>query len=72
MREPPIVAIGTITAIREIHLYDATLPNGKPVIAHVPRWAQTKLGPLNCGTKVTLELTPFDFSTARIAGVVEA
>ena len=71
MREPPILGIATILHQRHEHLYDAALPNGKKVIAHVPKWLAQKIGPITVGSKVILELTVFDFSTARIAGLAE-
>ena len=69
MREPPIIATATILNQRDPRLYDASLPNGKSIIVHVPKWLETKLGEIPSGAKVTLELTPFDFSTARIVGM---
>lgn len=71
MREPPILATATILKERHHHLYDAELPNGKIVIAHVPKWLASKIGNISAGSKVVLELTVYDFSTARIAGLAE-
>lgn len=72
MREPPITTVATVLAIRHEHLFDASLPNGKLVIAHVPKWLQKKMGPVEVGSRIKLELTPYDFSTARVAGLAEA
>ena len=71
MREPPILATATILKERHHHLYDAELPNGKIVIAHVPKWLASKIGSISVGSRVVLELTVYDFSTARIAGLTE-
>ena len=71
MREPPILAIATILNQRSDHLFDAALPNGKSVIVHVPKWLRDRVKEITVGGKVELELTPFDFSTARISGVVQ-
>lgn len=69
MREPPILATATILRERHDRLYDAELPNGKKVIAHVPKWLTGKIGAISVGSRVVLELTVYDFSTARIAGL---
>lgn len=71
MREPPILTTATILTVRGDRLYDASLPNGKRVIAHVPKWLLDKVGEIAVGSQVTLELTVYDFSTARIAGLAE-
>lgn len=71
MREPPILATATILKERHHHLFDAELPNGKIVIAHVPKWLAAKIGNISVGSRVVLELTVYDFSTARIAALAE-
>ncbi len=64
----PIRAIGTILAPTGPRTYRTALPNGKEIIAHLrPRLAAT-LGPLAPQSQVHLELTSYDFSSARISG----
>lgn len=49
-------------------LYRASLPNGKQVLAHLSK-ALTDAGMVyEAGAKVILELTPYDFDSARILG----
>ncbi|MEM8954330.1 MAG: translation initiation factor IF-1 [Verrucomicrobiota bacterium] len=65
--EPPITTTGTITEALPNGTYHASLPNGKIVVAHPDRRHRAKpLYNLNPGDKVLLELTPYDFSKARI------
>ncbi|MEM9480841.1 MAG: translation initiation factor IF-1 [Verrucomicrobiota bacterium] len=45
-----------------------TLPNGKEIIAHFPKGVQPDEA-LDSGRRVTLELTPYDFSSGRIVKV---
>ncbi len=70
MAQPTIRTIGIIRQPHGPRTYEATLPNGKVVVAHVPAKRQAELGGLNCGTRVTLELTTYDFSMARIASTI--
>lgn len=68
----PIRAIGVILEQKAPRLYQASLPNGKEVVAHVPHWNRALEGVVfPPGAKVKLELTAYDFSTARIAGPAE-
>ncbi|MEM7145448.1 MAG: translation initiation factor IF-1 [Verrucomicrobiota bacterium] len=65
--EPPITTTGTITETLPNGTYHASLPNGKIVVAHPDRRTNAPpLPSLNPGDKVHLELTPYDFSKARI------
>ena len=63
--EPPITTEATIIEVLNDHTCTARLPNGKTVHAHVPKRAE-KAYELERGAEVTLELTPYDFSKARI------
>lgn len=66
----PIHAIGTILSATGDRTYRTRLPNGYEITAHVrPRLAAT-MGPLAPQTRVKLEMTSYDFSIGRIAGVV--
>jgi translation initiation factor IF-1 len=50
----------------------AALPNGKPVIAHLPAHSGVSAAALLPGCMVTVALTPYDFDHARIEGIVAA
>ncbi|CAN5138634.1 hypothetical protein BH23VER1_BH23VER1_18850 [soil metagenome] len=66
--EPPITTKGRILAAHaDGRTFDAALPNGKTVRAFLPRWADHPSPPLQPGDEIPLELTPYDFSKARIA-----
>ena len=68
VRESPITVEATIVEVMSHRLFSASLPNGKRVAAHIPaRKAGSADAPaLAPGDRVTLELTPYDFSRARI------
>lgn len=68
----PIHAIGTIIAPAGDRIYHTALPNGKKIIAHLRPRLATSLGPLPPDTKVRLEMTSYDFSIGRIAGIAES
>ncbi len=63
--EPPITTQATVIQVLNDHTCTARLPNGKTVHAHVPKRAKEPYD-LKQGDDVTLELTPYDFSRARI------
>ena len=66
-QEDSIQTTGTIQAIDQSgKTYRAALPNGHVVRAHIPEKLRPKLTGLNPGDKVALELSPYDFSIARI------
>lgn len=69
MFDPPIKTTGTITDSPEPKIYHVSLPNGKIVIGHVPKALIELHERLEVGSIVNLELTPFDLSKARIAGI---
>ncbi|MCW1883736.1 hypothetical protein OKA04_03285 [Luteolibacter flavescens] len=51
-------------------LYEAALPNGKPVISHLSReLAAAPPEEIPDGTRVLLEISPFDLDRARIAEI---
>ena len=71
MPDPPVTTTAVLHQARGRNSFVATLPNGKPVIAHLPL-ALSPLAPqLVPGTRVTVELTPYDFDHARIAGLAD-
>lgn len=71
MTDPPIPAIGVIQERISHELYRATLPNGKSLLAHLSKELKQAQVEFLDGTQVHLELTPYDFDTGRISGVVE-
>ena len=71
MSDPPVTTTATVIEARGPSVFLAALPNGKRVPAHLPK-ALSHLAPLLApGSRVVVELTPFDFEKARIAAIVE-
>ena len=69
MYEPPIQSEATIVGIRKPGVFDARLPNGKRTCAHLSKSLARETPELREGMTVVLELTPFDFDTARISRI---
>jgi len=68
MRRPnPVVTTATLRRQAGARTWEATLPNGKEIIAHIPAWRMDRTGPLHEGQQVRVELTTYDFSIGRIA-----
>ncbi len=67
MYEAPIEAVATIVGIRKPGVFDARLPNGKTTCAHLAKSLAPEAEEFRAGDRVIVELTPFDFDTARIA-----
>lgn len=67
MAEQPILTHARLGAQLGPRAFHATLPNGKPVVAHLPARA-TPAAPLHPGQLVRVALTPYDFDHARIEG----
>jgi translation initiation factor IF-1 len=49
-------------------LYRVSLPNGKIILAHLSKGLTEENAIFSIGEQVLLELTPYDFDTARILG----
>jgi translation initiation factor IF-1 len=62
--------LGTILRPLSPGLFEASLPNGKPVTAHLSRELAEAPPELPEGSVVLLEISPFDLDRARIARVV--
>lgn len=60
---------GTILRTLAEGLYQAALPNGKPVTAHLSKELAANPPALPDGSAVLLELSPFDLDRARIAKI---
>jgi translation initiation factor IF-1 len=69
MHDPPVTTTATLGPRRGPTVHQATLPNGKPVIVHLPAALAALASRLGPGIRVRVELTPFDFDHARIAGL---
>lgn len=50
-------------------LYRVSLPNGKIILAHLSKRLADEQASFAVGAMLLLELTPYDFDTARILGV---
>jgi translation initiation factor IF-1 len=68
MTDPPVRTIGVLQERIGPVLYRATLPNGKSLLAHLSKPLFEAKAEFAEGTRVHLELTPYDFDTARITG----
>ena len=67
--EPRIKTKGTILANGTGNTFVAALPNGKEVIAFPSKDLAAKVHSLSPGSIVTLELTVYDFSKAKISSL---
>ena len=68
-RPNPVVATATLLRPTGERTWEAQLPNGMITIGHIPKWKLESMRALAAGQKVRLELTTYDFGTARIAGL---
>jgi translation initiation factor IF-1 len=50
-------------------LYRVSLPNGKVILAHLSKRLADENAAFAAGDSLLLELTPYDFDTARILGL---
>jgi translation initiation factor IF-1 len=53
-------------------LYRVSLPNGKIILAHLSKQLADDQAAFSVGDMLLLELTPYDFETARILGACPA
>lgn len=70
MPDPTIHAAGRILSQLNEILYRAELPNGKIIMAHLSKPLTEAKAVFQPGTTVRLELTAFDFESARILGEI--
>jgi len=52
-------------------LYRVSLPNGKRILAHLGKELKDGGAAFEPGQSLLLEMTPYDFDTARILGAVD-
>ena len=72
MFDPPVKTVATLTRAIKPGLYEVRYPNGKTATAHLSKaLASAKASPAE-GQQVLLELTPFDFDSARITEIRDA
>jgi translation initiation factor IF-1 len=72
MPDATIHALGELTEKLGPVLYRASLPNGKSILAHLSKPLADAAASFPDGARVVLELTPYDFDSARILGDAEA
>ncbi|MDP3849444.1 MAG: translation initiation factor IF-1 [Luteolibacter sp.] len=68
MPDSAIHTHGTILENRSPVLYRVELPNGKIILAHLSKRLADEQAVFPTGGRVLLELSPYDFDTARILG----
>ncbi|BCX49556.1 hypothetical protein HAHE_34640 [Haloferula helveola] len=69
MYETPITVEGQVIRVLKPGLFEVELPNGKRTCAHLSKELAADDGQPEAGQRVGLEMTPFDFDTARIASI---
>ena len=52
-------------------LYRVSLPNGKIILAHLSKRLADENAAFAAGDSLRLEMTPYDFDTARILGFAD-
>jgi len=70
-RPNPVVVTGTLLRRHGERTWVTALPNGAETLAHFPAWKIADMPAFTEGDRVRLEMTTYDFSTARIAGFSE-
>jgi translation initiation factor IF-1 len=66
MPDATIHTLGEVLENPGPSLYRVSLPNGKIILAHLSKALATSGVGFATGDKLLLELTPYDFDTARI------
>jgi translation initiation factor IF-1 len=65
-KEESILTEGVVTDVLPGTLFKVSLPNGNSVLAHISGKMRKHFIRIVPGDKVTLELSPYDLSKARI------
>ena len=68
MSEKPIPAVAVVLSRLSPVTYRIALPNGKQLVGHVSKALQNNPPDFEVDDQVILEMTPYDFSRARIVG----
>ncbi|MEN9974736.1 MAG: Translation initiation factor [Verrucomicrobiota bacterium] len=71
MPDATIHTHGQVLEIPGPLLYRVALPNGKIILAHLSKALAEGMVVFAVGDQLLLELTPYDFDTARILGLDE-
>lgn len=71
MHDDNIPTYGTILRPLRTGLHEVALKNGKTVVAHLSKELALAGAEIPAGTRVSLEMTPYDFDQARITGTIE-
>jgi translation initiation factor IF-1 len=69
MPDATIHTLGRVLENRSPVLYRVSLPNGKIILAHLSKRLADENACFGVGDELRLELTPYDFDTARILGL---
>ena len=73
MFDPPVQTIAVVSRILNPGvLYEVRYPNGKLATAHLSKSLSDAKAQPAVNQQVRLELTPFDFYSARIAEILES
>lgn len=68
MPDATIHTLGRVLEARGPVLYRVSLPNGKVILAHLSKPLADAKAVFSAGDPLLLEMTPYDFDTARILG----
>lgn len=71
MPDATIHTLGRVLETRGPVLYRVSLPNGKVILAHLSKSLAEAGAVFSADDQLLLELTPYDFDTARILGRAE-
>jgi translation initiation factor IF-1 len=71
MPDATIHTLGRVLETRGPVLYRVSLPNGKIILAHLSKPLADENAVFSVGDELLLELTPYDFDTARILRLAE-
>lgn len=69
MPDATIHTLGRVLKVAGPVLYQVSLPNGKIILAHLSKPLADDNALFSENDEVLLELTPYDFDTARILGL---
>jgi translation initiation factor IF-1 len=68
MPDATIHTLGRVLEVSGTVLYRVSLPNGKTILAHLSKPLADQGAVFAQDQEVLLEMTPYDFDTARILG----
>jgi translation initiation factor IF-1 len=65
-KEEPVRVVGTVTQVLPGTMFRVALPNGHEVLAHISGKMRKNFIKINVGDKVSMEMSPYDLTKARI------